>query len=174
MTKHIAGILLFSFIVGISAVVAGLFYVAPQKTNYFSSYSDGEYCKRKKKRRHRHRKPRKPRLENVGPANFMVTDAVFDKNTGYLTTYHYVKDVQSLPERKAFVYHFFVKDEAGTQYLRSERVWTGLGSPRLVSSFDWLSELDKSQNVYVMSGFSMSEPEFNSSLAVPVLIKDNK
>lgn len=173
MTKHIAGIMLFTFIVGTSATIAGLVYVAPQKVTQFSSYDNNDYCKRKKKRRHRHRKPQKPGMEDVGPANFMVTDAVLDKTTGYLTTYHYVKNVESLPEGKAFVYHFFVKDESGTQYLKSERVWTGLGSPRLVSSFDWLSNIDRDENLYVMSGFTMNPPEFDSSLAVPVLIKDN-
>ncbi len=168
MTKHIAGLILFTFIVGTSAAVAGLFYAAPEKVRVFRSSNEYDHCKRKKRKK-RHRKPR---IAPVTAANFMVTDAVLERNTGYLTTYQYVKGVESLPERRAFVYHFFVKDELGTNYLRSEKVWTGLESPRLVSSFDWLSNIDPEDNLYIMSGFSMRAPEFDPSLAVPVLIKD--
>ncbi|MCB1025291.1 MAG: hypothetical protein KDB79_12920, partial [Acidobacteria bacterium] len=81
MTKHIAGIILFTFIVGTSAAIAGLFYVTPQKVRVFSSYDNYDHCKRKKRKK-RHRRPR---FISESPANFMVTDAVLDKETGYLT-----------------------------------------------------------------------------------------
>jgi hypothetical protein len=176
MTKHIAGLILFTFIVGTSAVVAGLFYEAPSKTRSFSIRKDYRSYKRKRRKR-RCRKHRKPRIVERGLAGAELKQALFDQSTGLLTASHGSGTALNDGRRGTLVYHFYVKDEFGTRHIRSERVWGAFEGSKVISDFEWLSNRNSNENLYVASeykdfrSFWKIAPKFDESNAVPVLIK---
>lgn len=178
MTKHIAGFILFSLIVGTSAVVASLIGDAPDKMRSFTIRDDYAFYKRKKRRR-RCRRRRKPREYRAKIVSHEITGAVFNRDTGLLTTSHTLRKLPYGEKRAKLVYHFYVSDEFETRHLRSQEVWgIALDSPTIVKNFEWLNRIDSKENVYVIAeyrGFrdSKSVPEFDEVKAVRVLIRED-
>ncbi len=173
MTKHIAGIILFTFIVGTSAVIAGLLYSPEHKSRAFVFYNDDySRCRKKKKRR---RKPRRMRFVRHDQ-NVAINQAVFDTTTNLFAVSH--ADQNDLRRGRILVYHFYVKDENGTRHVRSERVSNRAYAPNVVNDFIWLANRTSRENLYVAAEIKGKRsvwniaPKFENSGAVPVLIKN--
>lgn len=177
MTKHIAGIMLFTFIVGSSAVIAGLFYEAPLELRSFSS-TDEYVSHKRKKRKRRCRSHKKRHATERGLVSVGIAEAVFDKNSGLLTASHTVEPSSLNERRGSLVYHFYVKDELGARHVKSERVWVPLESSNMVSAFEWLQNRHSTDNLFVASeyrdvrSFSRIAPKFEDSNATPVVIRE--
>ena len=176
MTKHIAGIILFTFIVGTSAAVAGLFYVAPTKMKSYSYDYEGSHCKKKKrKKRRKHRRSMVIRQS----ASSNVVSAVFDKRSGLFTATLSSRIYDSRTRSLGKVtYLFFLKDEFGAKFVGSTVAQGSNISTSLVKDLSPLSGQDLSGNLYVMTGNSLGRmtnvPRFDSRNAIPVLIKNGK
>ncbi len=179
MTKHIAGIMLFTFIVGTSAVIAGLFYETPREFKSFSVREDHRSYKRKKRKK-RCRPHRGHYSEQRGLVSVGIAKAVFDATSGLLTASHTVEPSSYEKHRGTLVYHFYVKDEYGTRHVKSERVWGSLESSNLVSPSEWLQNRHSTENLYVASEYRRVNgtwrvaPKFEDSNAIKVLIKKEK
>ena len=178
MTKHIVGLVLFTFIIGTSAVIAGLFGDTPKNMNSFVIGDSHKVYKRKKRRKRRCRKRReRPHFFQKRLISTGITQAVFDANTGLLTTSHAVKAANRGAKRGYLVYHFYVKNEFGTKHVRSERVLRAFKSSNMMSGFRWLNNQRSKDNLYIISEYKRfrhgwREPlEFDESRAIPILIK---
>ena len=174
MTKHIAGIILFTFIVGTSAVVAGLFYEAPAKVRSYSYGYEPWHCKKKKrKKRRRHRRPR---FVAMAPSSNIVS-AVYDKQSGVFEATLSSRVFDSRTRSLANVaYLFFVKDENGASFVGSTTAQGSNISRSLAQELSWLKTQELKGNLYVMiensPGRTLNIPAFDSGKAVPVLIKN--
>ncbi len=176
MTKHIAGLILFTFIVGTSAVITGLFYSTPDRMVAFSYSNERNSCS---KRKRRHRKPKRPRVFADKVFSTGLNQAVFDTSTGLLMVSHEVRAVPEDETRSMLVYHFYVKDEYGTRHVKSEKIWSGIESSSVLNGFQWLSNRNSKENLYIGSEYRdyrdkswRIAPKFEDSNAVPVLIKN--
>ena len=172
MTKHIVGIILFTFIVGTSAVVAGLFDVVTSKAKSVVVKENYRVYKKKKRKKRCRRKRRKPHRVNV-EAN--VAQAVYDKKLNQLTTSLVFS--RNLKRSVEVDLHFFVKDEFGTQYLKKETLYASNSNNTYENSFTWFNRLESKENLYVMAKVRNSrekwdyQPGFIPSKATPVLLK---
>ena len=172
MTKHIVGLIIFTLIVGTSVVVASLFGAshAPKTYNcdkYNVKHKVYKKKKRKKKRRHEKRHKRGHYAANM-------TQAIFDKGSNQLTT---SLDFKNESFEGVVDFHFFVKDEFGTQYLKKETIKASSTQSVYENSFSWLNRLESRENLYVMPIAIYSnrnldyQPRFDVSRATPVLLK---
>ncbi len=178
MTKHIAGIILFTFIVGTSAVVAGLFFETPHRYRSFSAKHNYSGYKRKKRRKRRCRKHRKPKAYS----NVRLNQAVFEMRTGELRTSVSFGDAlySEEGETPTFYYHFYTLNEMGSNYLGSERIGQGAQfvtgmRDRFVrtSHLGWLSDRIADGEVYIIVRNVPDQPfGFDVSKATPILIKN--
>ena len=172
MTKHIAGLILFTLIVGTSVVIADLFYETPRTVKSFTVR--GDYRSYQKK----HRKHRRPRVFRNRLVSTGLTLAVFDTNTGRLTTLHDAEVAAYSRNRRILVYHFYLQDEFGARHVRSERIWRTHKLPEVTTMLRWLEGRHSKENLYVISEYRNhrhtinNAPKFDPSKAVPVLIKD--
>ena len=116
MKNHFIGLLIFSFIISVSAFVAFWFAPLPQIAPVVSfdapRYEGHGGC-----RRHR------PREFSGDVATVKITQAVFDGQTGKLVTDFAVHRADSRMENVNIVLHFFVKDGLRTKYLTSQNIW---------------------------------------------------
>jgi hypothetical protein len=168
MTKHIVGLIIFTLIVGTSAVIAGIFSYITTKPNVdtVTVYEDSGVYKRKK----RCRKKRKPRPREISAT---VLQATFDAAGKKLTTEIFVSetDVESDLEL-----HFFVKDAYGTQYLKKETITVSSEENLYENSFGWLNRLESKENLYIVAKVKRAysrwdyQPRFDAEKATPVLI----
>jgi len=176
MTKHIVGLVLFTFIVGTSAGIAGLFGEPSKQGNSFSLRENFRVFKRKRKKR-RCRKRRRPRFLKRRLVSTGITKAVFDEESGLLLTKHSLRRSSNSKERKTLVYHFYVKDEFGTHYARSKRISGAFSSSITVNGIEWLVNRRPKNDLYIMSeyvpnGRSWKKPlEFDGSKAVLIRVK---
>ncbi|NNF00629.1 MAG: hypothetical protein HKN25_16545 [Pyrinomonadaceae bacterium] len=181
MIKHIVGFVIFTFIIGTSALVAALFSPVQQKFKSVTVSSGDHYTYKRRKRCRRKKRP-KPRphfkrsyrreLRSAG-----IIQAIYDVRNNTLTTSHDVKKM-SYRRKGATHFHFYVKDGAGTRHVATERVVSNLQAPKIVGVFDGLKGLDTYENLYVISEYKSyrsnwsAAPRFDDTLAVPVLIKN--
>ena len=176
MIKHIAGFIIFTFVIGTSALIAALLNPVQQTVRSvkvsrgYDHYSSRKRCKKKRKRKRR--KARFTRLRSMA-----LTQAVYDSKNDIFETSLDVRGIS--PRRSGSIYfHFYVKDESGIEHLGSERVATRLRARNVVKTIDWLKYVESFDNVYVMAEFrnrrsSGQVPVFDASKAVPVLTKHN-
>lgn len=159
MNKHIIGLIVFSFIVGMSAVIASFFIPMPQMPKLDSVrvsesndyiYRGSTSCKKKK---------RKPRPKNQSAlADSKVSQAVFDFNKKQLDTELTIERADDATETVNIALHFFVNDQFGVQHIATEFVKVSpnfdIGDKAVVrktSSFKWLNNLESHENLYVIS-----------------------
>lgn len=181
MTKHIAGLILFTFIIGTSAAIAGLFDYGSDRSRSFTVRESYRTYKRKKRRKRRCRKHRKPHVFERQSVSVKLTQAVFDRSTGLLATAHAFgnKGYRRGPDAVVY-YHFYTNGETGPQYLRTERIRGAFGSSSMESEFSWLADLSSDETIYIIPGYSPNSrssivaPRFELSNAVPVLIKETE
>ena len=180
MTKHIAGLILFTFIIGTSAVIAGLFDYGSDRSRSITVRENYRTYKRKKRKR-RCRKHRKPRIVESRVVSVKLTQAVYDKSTGLLATAHaFSNDNYRRGTNAVVYYHFYTNGEAGPQYLRTERIRGAYGSSNMETEFGWLADRDSNETIYIIPGYSPNHrssivaPRFELSNAVPVLIKETE
>ncbi len=168
MTKHIAGIILFTFIVGSSAVIAELFYQTPEANIITVRENYTVYKKKKRKRRCRKQRPRN---EN---AEVKLSAAIFNSDSNRLTTFvDYENEWDSYGEVDL---NFFVNDKYGIRFLKTERIYVSSAMDRYTKILDWMGRLDSRENLYVIPQIhndeydKWSSPIFNEHKAIPVLL----
>lgn len=172
MTKHIVGLIIFTLIVGTSAIIAGLFgYVTTSEKTSVQTYNE-DYRSYKKKRKKRCRKHRKPRPKEVSA---MVSQAVFDETNKNLTTE--IAFENFFESEGEIDLHFFVQDGFGIQYLKRETIKVSSYENVYENSFGWLNRLESRENLYVVAKFKpdvesdYSMEFFDGKNATPVLVK---
>ncbi len=174
MTKHIIGLIIFSFIVGTSAIIAGLFSYNPVPETYtLTTYKDSYKVYKKKKRKKRCRK-RRPQPKEVSAE---ISQAVFDEKTNQLTTEISFKNYSD--SNGQLNLYFFSKDVYGTQYLKQEKIYVTEERSVYRNSFDWLTRLEFKGNLYVIpvlqtDSDSVNWVKFDDSIAQPILIQKVK
>ena len=166
MTKHIAGLILFSFIVGTSVFISAVTSterVADVKVNY------RVFKKKKKKKRRRHRC--RPHRRDV---DLTLDKAVFSRQTGLLSTSF--QELAPSGVSGIVELHFFSKDRYGTRFLKTESIGYVDLESRYSEPLDWLKRIDDSQNIYVSATINERPsrwgipPRFDSSKAVRLSI----
>lgn len=176
MTKHVAGFILFSFIVTVSSVVAFIFAEIPQpekvseftvpkytsKTRCFKNFSND--------------------YEN-SRTSVKVVQAVFNERTKQLDTDLFIQRETSLTKSVSVVLHFFAKDIKGARYLASEKVWLepnfnveDKATHAITSSYQWLDNLSSHENLYVIAdttnhkaGYKKYVPAFDENKAAAII-----
>lgn len=173
MAKHIVGLILFSFIVGTSAVVAGLFASAPERSRSFSSSKYFSINKRKKRRRRCCCRKRRRRMENV---SVTITNAEYDLVGHRLATT--VSFGEGAPGKADLDLHFYVRDEHGTRYLKTETVPASTWTQRYVNRFPWLERFGEKRDLYIIpqlktlnNGWT-TPPAFDVVRAAPVRLRN--
>ena len=183
MNKHIIGLIIFSFIVGMSAIIASFFIPMPQmpKIDSVSVSESNEYiyrgstsCKK--------RKPRPKDYSHLASAK--VSQAVFDLNKKQLDTQFTIERADASTETVKVALHFFVNDRFTVQHIKTEFITLApnfdIGDKAMttkISSFRWLTHLESHENLYVMSevvtdsdNYKKSAPVFDSFEASAVLL----
>jgi hypothetical protein len=175
MTKHIVGLILFSFIVGTSAFVAGLFYNASGDSVTERTYTFGGFdsdCKKRKKRKrppHRH-----PHFANSVSESLdaYVTSATFDSvSDKFIATTLFTRGT---PEEFNLDLHFFVRDEFGTRFIKTETLSASSWTNNYEDEFDWLTRFPQKDDLYVMAVVrpleddSVLAPAFDLTKATPI------
>lgn len=166
MTKHIAGLIMFSFIVGTSVFISALTIAerSVDVTVYEVSVAKKKKRKRKKRRCRRHH----------SRADVSLETAVFNRTEGEL--FASFRNSSYPASHEAVELHFFSKDRNGVRFLKTESF--GYIGRNLEQSrrMDWLTRLDENQNVYVLAKINneptswSTEPRFDASEAVPLMV----
>lgn len=165
MNRHIAGFILFSFIIGTTAFIYAMFSVITVREVSALTYSPAKSCWKMK---------REIRESNIGSP--VISQAVLDLKTKQLSWKLAAPKTDS-----SIALHFFVKDEKGTRFIASElALGAGYGSnaKKFTSSYLWLDKLGSYNNLYVIaepiSIFNFKNkkvnPKFDASKAAPVLL----
>ncbi len=189
MNKHIIGLIIFSFIVGMSAIIAGFFVPMPQMPKIDSVkvseandyvYRGSTSCKKKK------RKPQPKDYNELASAK--VSQAVFDLNKKQLDTQFTIERADDLTETVKVALHFFVNDRFGVQHIKTEFVTLtpnfDIGDKAMTiktSSFRWLNNLESRENLYVIAevvtdsyNYNNYAPVFDSYEATAVLLSPKR
>lgn len=182
MNKHLFGLIIFSFIVGTSAVIAGMFVKLPpiptlspvSETENYEVYRGRKHCKHKK------RKPR-PKAETES-ATVQAVQAVYDLESKELKTQLMVERFDETSEKFNVALHFFVNDGFAVQHIATEFVSVrpnfdmgDTASAISTSTFRWLENLESRENLYVIAKITdyspdrLSFPAFNAAEAQPVV-----
>lgn len=189
MNKHIIGLIIFSFIVGMSAIIASFFVPMPQmpKIDSVSVSESNDYvyrgstsCKKKK------RKPRPKDYSEMASAK--VSQAVFDLNKKQLDTQFTIERADDSTETVKVALHFFVNDRFTVQHIKTEFVTLtpnfDMGDKAMttkISSFRWLNNLESRENLYVIAEVVTDSynhknyaPVFDSYEATAVLLSPKR
>lgn len=177
MIKHIVGFVIFSFIIGTSALIAAIFSPAERIvkkvriSRSYDHYSSRKHCKkRKKKKRKRHRVY--SGQENRGS----LVQAVFDtgKKTLRIERDSGVYDTE---KGKLRALHFYFVEESGAKHVLSRPIPISSGVRMSTGWYESLADLVPHGNLYVMETHGdysekwNNAPVFDMNKAVPVLIK---
>ncbi len=178
MTKHIAGFILFSFIVGVSGVLAFIFAEIPKveiavEESYVPRYESKTRCYKKNY----------DNYENSN-ASVKVVQAVFNERTKLLDTNLFIKREDSSIQSVSFALHFFVKDRKGVRYLASENYylkpdfnsWDEASQAIPSRSYQWLDDLTSQENLYVIAdtasnktNYKKYQPTFDENKATAII-----
>ncbi len=173
MIKHIVGFLLFSFIVATSSVISGMLYgtaersVIEEREVQSRWYSEGKRKKKKRKcRRHRHPHDygsefgfSDPVPENAGVKITEFSVAYFPSSNSLETRFEFDRD----PDPASLVdLHFFVKDENGVRYLKTESIQATNSRIEEVHKFEWLETFQQKRNLYVIAKLRSDSDSFTS------------
>lgn len=170
MKQHIFGFVLFTLIVGTAGLISAFFTELPSRdavkvsevprtVEYKSS------CWKKVKS-----------TEKAGNVSARVVQATFDLKLKLLEADLLVERETSSVKSVSVSLHFFTKDENGTRFLATEKVWlepafdqSHSAVQSIITSYKWLDNLDSYENLYVAAETKMGTPKFSESNAVPVL-----
>lgn len=177
MTKHIVGLIIFSFIVGISAFVAGLFAASSGVPSVSPVYVFDKYAsekKRKKKRRCRPHRSLHYRDWDNTLQSVTLKSADYDVATSeFSTVAAFGKDV---PEEFNLDLYFYVSDNNGTRFITTETLEASSWTRNYEDSFGWLSRFQQPENLYVIAHVRTLDddysdpPVFDIDKATPVTI----
>lgn len=177
MTKHIAGFILFSFIVGVSGVIAFVFGELPQpeKTNVLNvpRFESRTRCSK-----------RSYEYFDTSKTSVKVVQAVFNERTKLLDTDLVIEREDSSTQSVIVTLQFFAKDSKGARYLASENYYFKpdfgnrnvaiLATPSRL--YQWLDNLTSQETLYVIAetasnkdGYSKNQPVFDEHKAVSVI-----
>jgi hypothetical protein len=185
MNKHIVGLIIFSFIVGISAIIASFFVQMPQIPTLDQVRVSGENPYIYRGHKSCGKKKRKPRPRDYSElASAKVSQAVFDLDKKQLDTEFTIERTNDSTETVNVALHFFVNDRYGVQSIATEFITLNpnfdIGDKAVttkISSFKWLNNLESRENLYVMPEVVTNEynytnypPTFDSSEATAVLL----
>jgi hypothetical protein len=173
MSKHIFGFILFSLIVGISAIIYG-FFALPSPLVLPVYVFENQPEKRKSCRKETY-----SRVERAS-VNAKVVQAVFNSNTNQLDIDLILERKNSLTDYATVSLHFFAKDGAETRYLRTEKVNLTPNNKMMHSiteSYDWLDDLKSRGNLYVVpqtigdgESYQRLMPRFDETNAMPITL----
>lgn len=176
MTKNIAGFILFSFIVGVSGVIAFIFAEIPQPEKItvlnVPKYEHKTSCKKKNYNN-----------REDSQASIKVVQAVFNERTQQLDTDLFIERERSSTASVSVVLHFFAKDVEGSRYLASEKVWLepdfnieDKATHAITSSYQWLNNLSSHDNLYVIAdttnrqaSYKKHQPNFDENKAIAII-----
>lgn len=170
MTKHVAGFILFTFIVAASGIIAALFYTVPSTDAVLVK---DEYITARKFKKIRKKHCRMMKRDN-SKASADITLAIFDSRKSVLTA-----SIDFEDERKNYGsvdLHFFVSDRYGTRFLKTERMLVSTAADNYDKTLEWMGRLEIKENLYVIAEARtddsdvFSVPDFDHSKAMPILI----
>jgi hypothetical protein len=169
MKKHIFGFALFSFIVGTAAFIYAMLSIVNieevRVPSYTPTYSPAKSCWKMKRETSR-----------VNFGSPLVKQATFNLASKQLKW-----ELDTSRVDTPIALNFFIKGENGTRYVNSTFVPTiafSDGSVNATSSYEWLSNLDSYENLYVTAepvwdskrGNKNFSREFDASKATAVLV----
>jgi hypothetical protein len=179
MTRHVAGFILFSFIVSVSSVVAFIFADIPQTL----VPQPEKVSVPRFESKHRCDKKTYDNYEN-SDVSVKVAQSVFNKRTGLLDTNLFIERKDFSTKGVAVGLHFFAKNNKGARYLSTENFYfkpdfnrqnTAIqGIPS--RSYQWLENLAANENLYVIADADFSntdnqkfQPDFDETKAFSVI-----
>ncbi len=161
MFKHLAGFVIFSFIVGTSAFISGLFYEIPSSDSVFVKDQPIRVFSKRSCRKYK-KKYKAGKLTDL-----KLKQAVFNLKTKQLDTSFVMKRKSEYTNRVSIGLHFFAKDADGTRYLATEKVNLnpvfddyGIAEQDAVSYFLWLDDLQNYENLYVVPEANYSKRDY--------------
>ncbi len=179
MTRHIAGFILFSFIVSVSSIVAFIFADIPQLEKVVEvqrnvpKYEGKSRCYKSNYDDHEH--------SNV---SVKVAQSVFNKRTGLLDTNLYIERKDFSTKSVTVSLHFFVKNNSDAHYLATENYYIKPDFDRQNKaiqgipsrSYQWLENLAANENLYVIAETDFRnadnhkyQPDFDETKAFSVI-----
>jgi hypothetical protein len=184
MNQNVFGVILFSFIVG-TAIFASEFFVTlptlPAVYERPATTAKNHYsCSRQSRVVYRD--------APAELASVKVTQAYLNQRTNQLNTDFLIKRENPNTQSVGISLHLFVKNGRTTQYLATETINVkpdfdadGKANHDVLSSFQWLDDLENRDNLYVIAESSVNfrqsktpEPKFDSTNATPVLLMKAK
>lgn len=180
MIKHIVGFVLFSFIVGTSAFVYGLFYSSPDpvfvEVKDFTQWRYSTSKKKRKKRKcppHRHPHFLDQTREAVGGPDIRIQEAAYVAESGDLRLR---VSALEMPETGIDL-HFYAVDEFGERFIKTESVPAPPASGALeVYRFRWLQNFQQKDKLFIIAEASpggdglYAPPPFSQSWAAAVSV----
>jgi len=184
MNQNVFGVILFSFIVGLTVLVSAFFVPLPTPPAVYErpvTVKNTYSCSRQTRAAVHQSAP-------AGISSVKVTQAVLNQLTNQLNTEFLVKRENQQTEDVRVALHFFVKNGRTTQYLATETInvkpefdENGKANHDVLSSFKWLDDLEQRDNLYVIAESQLNynrnknvEPVFNAANATSVLLmKEN-
>ena len=163
MTKHIVGLILFSLIVGVSAFVAGLFAASTSDTTFTALERFENYAvdrkKRKKRRCGRHRHPHFRSYKFDSPSVTLLS-AELDPGSEQFST---VASFGDVPEEFNLDLHFYVKDDYGVRFIRTETLDASSWTSNYEDTFGWLSRFPERENIFVIPEVRTLDDDFTNA-----------
>jgi hypothetical protein len=168
MTKHIAGLILFTLIVGTSAIIAGIFAVAPEQANSVTVRDNYRVYKKKKRKKRCRRKCRHFEEKNV---SVEIENAVYNKSSEDFIMNIEVDSKSNCRDSNILYLNFFVKDtDSGLKFTKTVTTEVLPTTKLIAKKLGMLSTLAEKGNVYVIAGNSMDSESFDETKAKPVLM----
>jgi hypothetical protein len=181
MTRHIAGFVLFSFIVSVSGVIAFIFADIPQN---IVPQPEIYTVKNAPKYEGKYRCDKKDNYTFSSDVSVKVAQSVFNKRTGLIDTNLYIERKDFSTNSVAVALHFFAKNNDGARFIATENFYSKpdfnrqnkavLGIPS--RSYQWLDDLNPNENLYVIAdadfrnvGNRKFQPDFDETKAFSVI-----
>lgn len=179
MNQNVFGAILFGLIVGASIFVSEFLVTLPTLPAVYerpATTAKNHYsCSRQSRVVYQNA----PELASV-----KVTQAYLNQRTNQLNTDFLIKRENPQTDYVGISLHFFVKNGRTTQYLATETINVkpdfdadGKANHDVLSSFQWLDDLENRDNLYVIAESSVNfrqsknpEPKFDGTNATPVLL----
>lgn len=174
MKKHIVGIIIFTLIVGTSAVIFGLFGSTKVNKSFcnFKSGNELRVYKKKKRKKRRHRRHRHHNHQNM---SVEISNAAYDKRSEELFVNLDVASVGYRYEENVLPLNFYTEKDGKMIYAGTVKTNIRTSTKLIVKKIEWLNDLSDSENLYVVAGNSLTDTVnsrlLDDSKAIPVLMK---
>lgn len=182
MIKHIVGFVLFSFIVGTSAFVYGLFYSSPDPfVVEVRDYKNWRYTASKKKKRKKRKCPphRHPHFLDdsrvaVDGVDLRILEAAYVASTGNLRLRLAADEIPAA----SVDLHFYAVDEFGERFIKTETVpAASVAGATREYSFRWLRTFQQRDKLFIIAEAASegdefaAPPRFSESWAAAVSVR---